>query len=65
MGSCEVGFELGQSFFNGVFFVPPAACAHEVPRCKYLCIPNVDLLWMSNKNAPCFGIVSTVLDLLG
>jgi hypothetical protein len=64
MGSCEVGFELGPSLFNGVFFVLPVACAHEVPLCEYLCIPNVHLLWVTNKNTPCFRIVSTILDLL-
>jgi hypothetical protein len=52
MGGCEVRFELGPSLFNGVFLVPPAACVHEVTRCKYLCIPDVNLLWVSNEDAP-------------
>jgi hypothetical protein len=52
VGRCKVRFELGPSFFNGMFLVPPATCAHEVTSCKYLCISNVDLLWVANEDAP-------------
>jgi hypothetical protein len=57
-------FELCPSFFNGVFLVPLATCAHEVARCKYFCIPNVDLLRVTHEDAPCFRIVGTILNLL-
>jgi hypothetical protein len=57
-------FELGPSFFSGGFLVPPATCAHEVACCKYFCIPNVDLLRVTNKDATGFNIVSTILNLL-
>jgi hypothetical protein len=40
----EVGFEVSPSFVSGGFLVPTATGAHEVPCCKYLCIPNLDLL---------------------
>jgi hypothetical protein len=49
---------------NGCFFVPPTAWAHEVVCCKYLCIPNADLLGVTDEDAPFFGIVSTILDLI-
>jgi hypothetical protein len=64
VSGCEVGFEVGPSFFSGWFLVPTATGAHEVPCCKYFCIPNVDLLQVPNEDAPCFRIVSTVLNLL-
>jgi hypothetical protein len=32
--------------------------------CKYLCIFNVDLLWVANEDPPCFRIVGTILNLL-
>jgi hypothetical protein len=57
-------FELCPSFFNGVFLVPPVTCAHEVACFKYFCIPNVDLLRVTNEDAPCFIIVGTILNLL-
>jgi hypothetical protein len=61
---CEVGFEVGPSFFSGWFLVPTETGAHEVPCCKYVCIPNVDLLRVTNEDDPCLRIVSTVLNLL-
>jgi hypothetical protein len=57
-------FELCQRFSDGMFLVPPATCAHEVARCKYFCKPNVYLLRVTNEYAPCFRIVSTILNLL-
>jgi hypothetical protein len=57
-------FELCPRFFNGEFLVPPATCAHEVACCKYFCVPNVDLLRVTNEEAPCFRIVGTFLNLL-
>jgi hypothetical protein len=59
-----VGFELGPSFLDGMFLVPLMTCTHEVPCCKYFCIPNIDLLWVANKDAPCFRIVGAILNLL-
>jgi hypothetical protein len=50
--------------FNGMFIVPPATCAHEVACCKYFCIPNDDLLRVTDEDAPCFRIVGTILNLL-
>jgi hypothetical protein len=35
-----------------------------VDRCEDFCIPNVDLLGVTDEDAPCFQIVSTILDLL-
>jgi hypothetical protein len=61
---CEVRFELGPSFFSDWFLVPPATCAHEVVCCKYFCIPNVDLLQVTNEDAISFRIVITILNLL-
>jgi hypothetical protein len=52
VSGCEVGFELCPSFFSGWFLVPPATCAHEVPGCKYVCVPNFDLLRVTNEEAP-------------
>jgi hypothetical protein len=52
VGGFKVRFELGPSFFNGVFLVQPPTCAHEVTSYKYFCIPNVDLFWMANEDAP-------------
>jgi hypothetical protein len=46
------------------FLVPPATGAHEVACCKYFCVPNIDLLRVTNEEAPCFRVVSTVLNLL-
>jgi hypothetical protein len=60
----KVRFELCPSFFDGMFLVPPATCAHEVTCCKYFGIPNVDLLRVPNEGAPCFRIVGTILNLL-
>jgi hypothetical protein len=57
-------FELGPSFFSGGFLVPLATCAHEVTCGKYFCVANVDLLRVTNKDATCFRIVGTILDLL-
>jgi hypothetical protein len=62
--SGEVGLELCPSFVSKWFFVPPATGAHEVPICKYFGIANVDLLWFSNKNAPCLRVIVTILNLL-
>jgi hypothetical protein len=62
--SGEMRFEVCSSFFNGWFLVPPATCAHEVACCKDVCISNVDLLGVTNEDAPCLRIVSTILDLL-
>jgi hypothetical protein len=59
-----VGFEVGPSFFSGWFLVQTATGAPEVTCCKYFCIPNVDLLLVTNGDAPCLLIVSTVLNLL-
>jgi hypothetical protein len=64
VSGCEVGFELRPRFFSGWFLVPPATCAHEVACCKYFCVSNVDLLQVTNEDAPCFRIVSTILNLL-
>jgi hypothetical protein len=64
VSSYEVGFELCPSFFSGFFVVPPATCAHEVACCKYLCVPNVDLLRVTDEDATSFRIVGTVLNLL-
>jgi hypothetical protein len=43
--------------------VPTATGAHEVPCCKDFFIPNVDLLWVTNEDAPFLRIVSTILNL--
>jgi hypothetical protein len=51
-------------FFSGWFLVPPATCAHEVACCKYLCLPNIDLLRVTNEDATGFRIVITILNLL-
>jgi hypothetical protein len=64
VSGCEVGFEVSPIFFSGWFLVPTATGAHEVPCCKYFCIPNFDLLRMTDGDAPCLRIVSTVLNLL-
>jgi hypothetical protein len=61
---CEVRFEVGSSFFSGWFLVPTTTGAHEVPCCKYFCIPNVDLLRVTNEDAPYLRIVSKILNLL-
>jgi hypothetical protein len=64
VSGCEVGFEVGPSFFSGGFLVPPATCAHEVACCKYFCVPNIDFLRVTNEDAPCFRVVGTILNLL-
>jgi hypothetical protein len=64
VSGCEVGLKVGPYFFSGWFLVPTAAGAHEVPCCKYFCIPNVDLLRVTNGDAPWLRMVSTVLNLL-
>jgi hypothetical protein len=64
VSGCKVRFELGLSFFDGMFLVPPTTCTHEVTCYKYVCIPNVDLFWVANEEAPCFIIVGTILNLL-
>jgi hypothetical protein len=64
VSGCKMRFELCPSFFNGGFLVPPATCAHEVACCKDFCVPNVDLLQVTNEDAPCFRIVGTILNLL-
>jgi hypothetical protein len=61
---CEMRLELRPSFFDGMFFIPPTTCTHEVTCCKYFCIPNVDLLRGTNEDTPCFRIVGTILNLL-
>jgi hypothetical protein len=61
---CEVGFVLGPSFVRGWFLIPTTTGAHDVPSCKYFCIPNVDLLRGTDGDATCLRIVSTVLNLL-
>jgi hypothetical protein len=35
-----------------------------VPSCKYVGVSNVDLLWVSNNNAPCLRVICTILNLL-
>jgi hypothetical protein len=60
----EVGLELCPSFVSKWFFIPPATGAHEVPSCKYFGIYKVDLLWVSNEDAPCLRIICTLLNLL-
>jgi hypothetical protein len=64
VSGCKTRFELCPSFFNGGFLVLPATCAHEVACFKYVCVPNVDLLRVTNEDAPCFRIVGTILNLL-
>jgi hypothetical protein len=64
VSGCEVGFEVSPSFFSRWFLVPTATAAHEVPCCKYLCIPNVDLLRGTDGDASCLRIFSAVLNLL-
>jgi hypothetical protein len=64
VGVCKMRFELGPSFFHGMFFVPPMTCTHEVTCCKYFCIPNVDVLRVANEDATWLRIVSTILNLL-
>jgi hypothetical protein len=64
VSGCEVGFEVGPSFVSGWFLFPTAKGAHEVHCCKYVCIPKVDLLQVTDGDAPCIRIVSTVLNLL-
>jgi hypothetical protein len=64
VSGCKMRFELCPSFFDGGFLVPPATCAHEVACCKYFCVPNVDLLRVTNEEAPCFRVVGTILNLL-
>jgi hypothetical protein len=64
VSGCEVGFEVSPSFVSGWFLVPTATGAHGVPCCKYVCIPNVDLLRGTDGDASCLRIVSTVLNLL-
>jgi hypothetical protein len=59
----KVGLKLCPSFVSKWFFVPPATSAHEVPSCKYFCVSNVDLMWVSNKNAPCLRVIVTILNL--
>jgi hypothetical protein len=59
----EVSFELCPSFFNAELFISTAACTHEVPSCKDLCITNIDLLRVTNDNASCFRIISTILNM--
>jgi hypothetical protein len=61
---CEMRFELGPSFFSGRSLVTPATCAHEVTCGKYFCVSNIDLLRLPNKDATCFIIFGTVLNLL-
>jgi hypothetical protein len=60
----KVVFELCPSFVSELFFVSPATGAHEVPSCIFFCIDNIDLLWVSNKNAPCLRVIITILNLL-
>jgi hypothetical protein len=60
----KMRFELSPGFFNGMLFIPPATCAHELASRKYFGVANVDLLRVSNEDATCLRIISTVLDLL-
>jgi hypothetical protein len=60
----EVGLKLCPSLFSKWFFVPLAAGHHEVPSCKYVCISNVDFLWVSDKEDFCLIIICTILNLL-
>jgi hypothetical protein len=60
----EVGLKLCPSLVSKWCFIPPATGAHEVPSCKYFCISNVDLLWVSNKDTPCLRVIGTILNLL-
>jgi hypothetical protein len=64
VSGCEIRFELCPSFFSGRFLVPPATCAHEVTCGEYLCVANVDMLRVTNKDATCLRIVGTVLNML-
>jgi hypothetical protein len=59
-----MGLELCPSFLNEMLFIPPATCTHEVPSCKYVCVANIDLLWVSNEYAACLRIICTILNLL-
>jgi hypothetical protein len=52
VSGCKMRFELRQSFFDGMFIVPPTTCAHEVACCKYFGIINVDLFQVTNEDAP-------------
>jgi hypothetical protein len=52
VSGCEVGFEVSPSFFSGWFIVPTATGAHEVPCYKYFCIPNVDILRVTDGDDP-------------
>jgi hypothetical protein len=47
-----------------MLYVPQTTCAHEVTRCKYLGVANVDLLRVSNEDASFFRIVCTIANLL-
>jgi hypothetical protein len=60
----KVGLELCPSFFSQMFFIPPAAGAHEVPSCKYVGVSNVDLLWVSNEETACIRVICTILNML-
>jgi hypothetical protein len=48
----EVGFELSPSFVSGWLLVPTATGAHEVPCYKYVCIPSVYMLRVTDGYAP-------------
>jgi hypothetical protein len=64
MCSGEVSFELCPCFLHVGVFISPAACTHEVPSCKDLCITNIDCLRVPHQNAYCLIIVTTILNLL-
>jgi hypothetical protein len=60
----KVGLELCPRFLSERFLIPPTAGAHEVPSCKYVGGANIDLMWVSNKDAACLRIICTILNLL-
>jgi hypothetical protein len=60
----EVGLKVCPSLVSKWCFVPPATGAHAVPSCQFFCISNVDLLWVSDKDAACLRIIGTILNLL-
>jgi hypothetical protein len=60
----KMRFELHPSFFDGMFFVPPSTCTHEVTCCEYLGVSNVDLLGVPNEEAACLRMVGNILNLL-
>jgi hypothetical protein len=57
-------FELPPSFLDGMFFVPPSTCTHEVTCCEYLGVSEVYFWGVPNEAAACFRIVGTILNLL-